>query len=126
MLTLAFSAIVITEGIIMDMEDFGRRAIPMVVRMNTRNAIRIIKFIKKMDLHAKESGPATHVYTQVDGHGHAHQIRIPEPEPHHTYHHHSGHHHHHGHTSHFLGHHHPHFYVGHNFGEGLNDLLSWE
>lgn len=127
MLTLAFSAIVITEGIIMDMEDFGRRAVPMVVRMNTRNAIRIIKFMKKLDLQAREHGPSTHIYTQVDEHGHSHQISVPEPEPHHSYHHH-GHHGHHGHFPHFHGFHHhlPQLYVGHHFGEGLNDLLSWE
>jgi len=117
----------------MDMEDFGRRAVPMVVRMNTRNAIRLIHAMKKLDLKARDHGPVTHVYPETHEkkfiHKTVHVVAEPEPEP--SYHSHVyAHHpflHHHPHISHlhhgFRHHHLPHFglhlghhALGHGFG----------
>jgi hypothetical protein len=109
----------------MDMEDFGRNMVPTLVRMNTRNAIRVIKFMTKFNIRASEKGGhVTHVYPQSHEEkvvSHAEHV-VAESHPHHSYvdyHHHGGHF---GHSfpgAHFDRHH----FGGHH---GFGDLMGFE
>jgi len=121
----------------MSLEDFGRQNIGRLVRQNTRTAIKLIKFIKNVNLRTGPKGPPVHLYpTQTEHkvvaqgallvpepevHTHVHAASHPEPEfIHHAHHHvdHLHHDHHHGHLHH--GHlHHGHLHHGHHHHHGL-------
>ena len=105
------SVAVISEAFIIDMEDFGRDMVPTLVRLNARNFIRAVKFMKKLNLKAQDKGPVSHVYP--DSHVQkviSHAEHVVSESMHHPYHHVS----HHG--DHFRLPFHHGFHHGHHFG----------
>lgn len=70
----------------MDLEEVGRRAIPMLVRANVRNAMKTIMFMKKLDIRKTSGSPVMDYYpryhkgSMFDGRVHHYYSREQYPD----------------------------------------------